>query len=435
MRNLLYGLSIALVALLLGCQTPAAPTKPLITLISPPQGSVFQAGEQVAVHSSITDASGIARVELYVDGAVVAQDVPPGSPPPQFQVIQYWNAVGAGQHTLLVRAVNTANATNDAGVTISVQTQTSLLTPTATDAPVPTNVPLASNTVRALATLPPPTDAPAASNTPTASNTPSPSHTPKPPPTAPIVDLPPFDGGMHVIAIYGGGDFLIQVTAHAGGDDGFNIDHVEMFVQDLNGKVIATKREDNSPYCFFGEANGECAAAHVGTNAFQWGNGRPIQPGWYLIRGVAYSKDHRIRTDERAVRITIPPNDLENFFVEIDAPGDQDRVRDELPYQASVSGSGVNGETGQGIDHVDLFVVQYNGEIVSATREKFAPYCGFADEVQNTTCRIWNFKQRGGKWQSGAPVHLTQYLVRVIAYAQDGRIAAYSQMFQVDSIQ
>jgi hypothetical protein len=340
-----------------------------------------------------------------------------------------------------VRVSNTANATSETGVTISVQTQTSLVTPTATNAPILTNVPPASNTAAAPNTALA-SNTPALSNTPPASNTPiasptlaPPTNTPKPPPTAPIVDLPPFDGGMHVIAIYGGGDFLIQATAHAGGDDGFNIDHVDLFAQDLRGNVIATKTESNSPYCFFGEADGECADVHVGTNAFQWGNGKPIQPGWYLIRGVAYSKDNRIRTDERAVRITIPPNDLENFFVEIDNPGDQDRVRDELPYQVSVSGAGVDDETGQGIDHVDLFVVRYNGQIVSATQEKFPPYCGFADEVQNTKCRIWNFKQHNAKWQSGARVDLTQYLVRVIAYARDGRIAAYSQMFQVDSIQ
>jgi hypothetical protein len=146
---------------------------------------------------------------------------------------------------------------------------------------------------------------------------------------------------------------------------------------------------------------------------------------------VAYNRENRIRTDEGAVRITNPPDDLFTFFVDILEPGDADQLEQEMRYQASVSGQGVDDSTGQGIDRVEMFVVTYDGKIVSAQPERNANYCGFGDGGLNTPCNVWNFAGHGGKWPNGADINRTQYLVRVVAYAQDGRIAARSQMFQI----
>jgi hypothetical protein len=82
-----------------------------------------------------------------------------------------------------------------------------------------------------------------------------------------------------------------------------------------------------------------------------------------------------------------------------------------------------------------MFVVAYDGKIVSARAEQNPQYCGFGDGGLNTPCNVWNFAQQGGKWPNGDEIFPTQYLVRVIAYAEDGRIAAASQMFQIDRVQ
>ncbi len=93
--------------------------KPTVVIASPPSGSQFREGEDVAIQSTSTDSSGISRVELIVDGAVVRTDPVP-APQVSYPLIQTWKAT-AGKHTLSVRAYNTSNNPSEpAAVTISV---------------------------------------------------------------------------------------------------------------------------------------------------------------------------------------------------------------------------------------------------------------------------------------------------------------------------
>lgn len=544
MRPTIFLVSIVVLLSLLGCQnTTSQTTKPNINLLTPPQGSTFSVGERVGVQSSIADPSGIARVELYADNVLVATDTPPTTAPQQFQVIQFWSAAGAGEHTLIVRAYNTGNAQSEVGVRISVQERVAQnnATPNVTNVPpalatltpavvdLPTGILTATPQPRQSATLSvatpvaacipnaqfvadvtipdgtllqpnqaftktwrmrnagncawneayrfvfvtgtamtneveqivPPTnpgetrDVAVPMQAPTApgqhvgrwrmrddtgklfgtevsviinvAGVPT-----KPPPTQPLADLPPGDGGMRVQANYFDGTLNIETRAHFGGDNGFHVARVEMFVQDLQGKVIASKTEERKPYCYFDEANGECTSVQLGTNTFRWANNKPIQPGTYLIRAVAYSTQNTIRVDERPVRITIPPDSLETLFVDLFAPQEEALVDSQLDFEASVSGQGVDGDTGTGIDRVEMFIVRYNGEIVSAQAEGTPFYCGFGDTGANTPCNAWNFAQHNIKWRNGAPIVNTQYLARVVVYAKDGRVVAQSAMFQVD---
>ncbi len=530
MRYLSFFTNIVACLLLLGCQTAPQTSKPSITLLTPPQGSTFAVGERVSVQTSAADPSGITRVELYADEVLVTQDVPPTNAPPQFQVIQFWSAAGAGQHVLIVRAYNSTNVMSEVGVRITVQESVAQNNATPTEitaTPLPPTVAPTSAAPATVSTLTPactpnaqfvaevtipdrtllqpnqqftktwrmrntgncawddafrfvfvtgtamtngveqampPTDSGATVDLAVPMQAPATSGQyvgrwrmrdgngqffgtevaviinvagapTKPPPTAPLADLPPGDGGMTVQTTYVGGELRLEVRAHFGGDNGFNVARVEMFVQDLKGNVIASKTENTMPYCFFGEANGECNTVQVGTNAFRWVNNKPIQPGTYLIRAVAYSRENTIRVEERPVRITIPPDDLETFFVELFAPQEEALVDSQLDFEASVSGQGVDGNTGEGIARVEMFIVKYNGEIVSAQPEQNPNYCGFGDAGVSTPCNVWNFSARGGKWPNGARIARTQYLARVIAYATDGRVVARSHMFQVDSDQ
>lgn len=410
------------------------PSKPAVQIIAPPYGASFGQGETVGVQSVSLDANGVTRVELYVDGQLAgAQPAPSAQGEKQFNVVHEWRATAAGAHTLTVRAFNAANVSGEATIPIAVTapvavspTQSIVVTATAPPAEptiIPTLAPPTPTAPRAepttIPTLAPPTPIP-----------------PTPiPPTAPLVVFqPPFDGGTNVLVSYVGGQLALQVTAHAGGDDGFGIDRVDFFIQDLSGKVIASKTERRAPFCYFDEANGECLDVRLGEPNFKWSDTAPLAAGWYLIRAVVSTSDGRVRIDEKPVRITIPPDDLATFFVNIDQPTNTE-IRRQLDYQASVSGERVNGDTGEGIARVDMFVVDARGDILSHQSEQNPRYCGFGDAGLNTPCNVWNFSQRNRKWPNGAPIGLAHYLVRVIAYAQDGRIAASSQMFQIDGFE
>ena len=137
-RLFLIGLFFA--PTLLACDLGGG-SKPTTVITAPPHGSTYNEGDDVAVQSTSADASGVTRIELSVDGAVVRNDTPP-SPQTNFSIIQNWKAT-QGTHTLTVRAYNAAGAASDpAAVSIQVGPSVALNpTPTATFAPsVPTTV-------------------------------------------------------------------------------------------------------------------------------------------------------------------------------------------------------------------------------------------------------------------------------------------------------
>ena len=104
---------------------------PKVVIIAPPSGSDFREGQDIAIQSTSTDPSGITRVELTVDAAIVRAD-PASLPQTSFTITQIWTAT-QGKHTIIVRAYNKANVASDsAGITIQVLPEPSVPTPVAT---------------------------------------------------------------------------------------------------------------------------------------------------------------------------------------------------------------------------------------------------------------------------------------------------------------
>jgi hypothetical protein len=89
-------------------------TPPVVTIVSPVNGTVFGAGQSVAVNATITDNLAGPFGELYVDGLFQGADVQ--SP---FQWIV--NGLATGPHTLAVRGVDAAGnaATNSVAISVS----------------------------------------------------------------------------------------------------------------------------------------------------------------------------------------------------------------------------------------------------------------------------------------------------------------------------
>ncbi len=145
-RSILTATLLALGATMLLACNLLSPSKPSVVIASPPSGSSFREGEAVAVQSTATDAAGVTRVELSVDGTAVRIDpspMPPGQP--SFTLIQTWQAK-AGTHTLSVRAYNAAGVASDpVSISITVAPASQVPTPIATlaarpspSAPAPT---------------------------------------------------------------------------------------------------------------------------------------------------------------------------------------------------------------------------------------------------------------------------------------------------------
>jgi hypothetical protein len=62
-----------------------------VIITSPASGAQISAGADVVIQSTSSDAQGILRVELLVDGQSVRSDpIPTGKSQPQFQIVQTW---------------------------------------------------------------------------------------------------------------------------------------------------------------------------------------------------------------------------------------------------------------------------------------------------------------------------------------------------------
>ncbi|MBU0494625.1 MAG: hypothetical protein KKA73_07220 [Chloroflexi bacterium] len=115
---------VALVALtyalsLLAClppgPTPVAGGKPAVSITAPAAGAQFAPGDTVTVQVMAADASGVARVELLVDNALVAANNLQ-QPMTTWQGSLVWVAATPGAHALLVQATNAAGAVSDPAV-------------------------------------------------------------------------------------------------------------------------------------------------------------------------------------------------------------------------------------------------------------------------------------------------------------------------------
>lgn len=128
---------LCLIPALLACDLTALirGDKPVAIILSPPSGSGFSQGDEIAVQSSSTDQAGIARVELLVDGQVVRTDTSP-SPQNQYTLIQTWQAT-QGTHTIAVRAYDIQNnVSNPAAIEVRVS-PAAASQPSATSTPTP----------------------------------------------------------------------------------------------------------------------------------------------------------------------------------------------------------------------------------------------------------------------------------------------------------
>ncbi len=149
--------AIALTATMLFGATACRPanlasgSKPAVVIVAPPSGSQYVEGDDVAVQSTATDATGVVRVELIVDSTNISSDAPPIAQGQRaFSVIQHWRAT-PGSHTIIVRAYNTAGAASDpVGITVSVSP---VNTPTASPVQTPVATATAAPTAAASPTL------------------------------------------------------------------------------------------------------------------------------------------------------------------------------------------------------------------------------------------------------------------------------------------
>jgi len=178
-----------------------------VTILSPADGAQIAAGGQLTLQASATGAKDITRLEMSVDGQVVASAASPDPDgAPSLTVSHSFTFDQPGPHTISAIAYTASKPSGETasiGVTVggavgqvtATPTTTLQATPTpTTETPAPTETPQPTSEppTNEPPTNEPPTNTPTSTPTPTATWTPTPTHTPTktPTPTPTITPTP-----------------------------------------------------------------------------------------------------------------------------------------------------------------------------------------------------------------------------------------------------
>jgi hypothetical protein len=173
---------------------------PTVLITAPAEGQQVQQGEQLVVSSVTTDARGVLRVELWVDGALIhTVDNPSPAPDIPFFAQQTWRATTPGSHSLMVIAYNSASVVSSPALA-NVTVTSAEPTPTPPPALPPSPGPVATATWTPIAVStheappPPPSPTPSIPPPPTTGTSPpgSGGDRVRPPSPGPITDFEDF---------------------------------------------------------------------------------------------------------------------------------------------------------------------------------------------------------------------------------------------------
>jgi hypothetical protein len=112
--------AVLLIGAALACGPTPAARAVSVAINSPGSGGSVAVGQEVMIDSTATASSGIARVELAINGIVERRDLPPSGNPVTFRVSQPWTPSSVGQVTISVVAYDVGGASSDAA-TITLQ--------------------------------------------------------------------------------------------------------------------------------------------------------------------------------------------------------------------------------------------------------------------------------------------------------------------------
>jgi hypothetical protein len=218
-----------------------------------------------------------------------------------------------------------------------------------------------------------------------------------------------------------------------GTEDGDGIDFVDMIIEDGDGREVYRKRENDPGYCAFGGGVPNCTVFDFEENDNRWPDrtnprrrGDPIRSGEeYLLRAVAYSEDGRSADVGFSVQINLTEQEeLSDPVVELrqtGVSGQSSEVSDRLVFRVRAFDPAVGNDDGDGIDFVDMIIVDEDDVEVHRRRETTPGYCAFGGGTPN--CNVFDFEDNDNRWpQTDIPIDEDeQYRLRAIAVTEDGR--------------
>jgi hypothetical protein len=219
------------------------------------------------------------------------------------------------------------------------------------------------------------------------------------------------------------------------------IDRVEFRIEDENGDPFYQRTERVYGYCAFGGGEPSCNVLDIRSGARWPDTDRLLCNGDYTVFARIVLEDDSAGTWSSPFVIDNPnlPHcgaavrqaDLVVKIVQT-GPGTIDNtIYGALVFQVEAFDPTRGARDGDGIRSVDLRIFDANGREVYQRTERVAGYCAFAGGEPN--CNVWFFGDNGDAWPSGESVRYGEsYLLRGVANAEDGRVAAVEMRVVVE---
>lgn len=224
-------------------------------------------------------------------------------------------------------------------------------------------------------------------------------------------------------------ELVFQVRAfdpREGDDDGDGIRSVDLIILDQDENELYRRREQNAGYCAFSGGEPNCQIYNFAENDNEWPNGEPVREGEdYTLRAIANARDGRQAFFETTIQIDLSESERQDLVVEMMQTGRNSTsrtVRRQLVFRVRAFDPTEGDDDGDGIENVDMIILDEDGREVYRRREQNAGYCAFSGGEPN--CQVYNFANNNNRWPNGERIRLNEeYTLRAIVNAEDGRQA------------
>ena len=217
-----------------------------------------------------------------------------------------------------------------------------------------------------------------------------------------------------------------------GNRDGDGIDFVTMEIFDENGRRVSARRENNAGYCAFGGGEPDCTIYNFEENDNRWPNGDRVRNGEeYRLRATVRGDDGRQQRFETTIVVDLSDSaGLEVDMQETGRGNTDDVVREELVFRVRTNDPGTGDEDGDGIDFVDMVILDEDGRPVYRKRENNAGYCAFGEGTPD--CIIYNFDDNNDRWPNGERIRDGRdYSLVAVVHAEDGRRTVFRRDVEI----
>jgi hypothetical protein len=207
-----------------------------------------------------------------------------------------------------------------------------------------------------------------------------------------------------------------------GDDDGDGIDFVDMIILDEDGDEVYRKREQDPGYCAFGGGAPNCSVWDFGDNNNSWPDGDPLDEGEHTLRARAQADDGDVRMEDFVVDIFLSDNSSD-ITIEMRQTGvgnTSSFVEDALVFRVRAFDEDEGDDDGDGIDFVDMIILDADGDEVYRRREQDPGYCAFSGGEPQ--CEVWVFDDHDNNWPSGEPLEEGDHRLRARVRTDDGEV-------------